>query len=62
VDGVLYDRAGRLLHVDLKGDCPAAQFDDLLRAWGWPATLVVFQLAREAIFLDEREFRRHAVR
>lgn len=60
VDGVLYDRAGRLLHVDLKGDCPADQFDNLLRACGWPTIAVIFQLAREAVFLDEQEFRRYA--
>jgi len=59
VDGVLYDRAGRLLHVDLKGDCPEDKFDELLGSFGWPTVAFIFQLAREAVFLEEREFRRH---
>jgi hypothetical protein len=60
VDGNLFDRSGRLLFVDLKGTCPGAQFDQLLAAFGWPATAVMFQLLREAVFLDEAEFRRFA--
>lgn len=60
LDGVLYDRDGRLLYVDLKGACTAPQFNRLLEALGWPATPVMFQLAREAAFLSEAEFRRYA--
>jgi hypothetical protein len=60
VDGNLFDRDGRLLFVDLKGSCPPEQFDQLLAAFGWPATPVMFQLLREAVFLDEAEFRRFA--
>jgi hypothetical protein len=60
VDGNLYDRNGRLLFVDLKGNCPREAFDRLLTALGWPATAVMFQLTREAVFLDEAEFRRFA--
>ena len=61
VDGNLYDRAGSLLFVDLKGTCPAEEFDRLLAALGWPASKLMFQLVREAVFLDETEFRRHAL-
>ncbi len=60
VDGNLYDRNDRLLFVDLKGTCPAEQFERLLSALGWPETKVMFQLTREALFLDEAEFRRYA--
>jgi hypothetical protein len=60
VDGNLFDRNGRVLFVDLKGSCPGDQFDRLLSALGWPATPLVFQLVREAVFLDEAEFRRYA--
>jgi hypothetical protein len=60
LDGVLYDRNERLLYVDLKGACTAAAFDRLLGALGWPETPVMFQLAREAVFLGEAEFRRYA--
>ncbi len=60
VDGQLTDRDGRLLFVELKGDCPANQFDQLLAAFGWPATPLIFQLTRHAVFLDEADFRRFA--
>jgi hypothetical protein len=60
LDGVLYDRDGRLLYVDLKGTCAAEPFERLLRALGWPSTPVMFQLARQAAFLGEAEFRRYA--
>jgi hypothetical protein len=60
VDGNLYDRNERLLFVDLKGTCPSDQFDRLLSAVGWPRTRIMFQLTREAVFLDENEFRRVA--
>lgn len=60
LDGNLYDRDGRLLFVDLKGNCPREAFDLFLTALGWPATQVMFQLTREAVFLDEAEFRSFA--
>jgi len=60
VDGNLYDRDDRLIFVDLKGSCPAEEFDHLLRCLGWPETPVVFQLVREAVWFDEAEFRRWA--
>jgi len=60
VDGNLFDRNSRLLFVDLKGSCPSEQFDRLLSALGWPATPLMFQLVREAVFLGEAEFRRYA--
>ncbi len=60
VDGNLYDRDGRLLFVDLKGSCPPDAFERLLQALGWPQTAVMFQLTREALFVDEGEFRRLA--
>lgn len=58
LDGVLFDRAGELVYVELKGTCPSARFDELLTTLGWPQVQFVFQLAREALFLDEAEFRR----
>jgi hypothetical protein len=60
VDGNLYDRDGRLLYVEVKGSCPAAAFDQLLRAVGWPDVPLVFQLVREAVYLDEAGFRSYA--
>ena len=60
VDGNLYDRDGRLVYVEAKGSCPAEAFDQLLRAVGWPDVPLVFQLIREAVYLDETAFRRYA--
>lgn len=60
VDGNAAERDGRLLLVDLKGSCPAAEFDRLLAAFGWPDQPVMMQLVRAAVFLDEATFRRHA--
>jgi hypothetical protein len=60
VEGQLTDRAERLLFVQLKGSCPAEVLDNLLSACGWPETSVMFQLVRQAVFLDESTFRRQA--
>ncbi len=60
IDGNLYDRNERLLYVDVKGNCPCEQFDQLLAAFGWPQVPLMFQLVREAVLLDETEFRRWA--
>jgi hypothetical protein len=57
VDGNLYDRAGRLQFVDLKGTCAPERFDELLAALGWPQQQLAFLLTREAIVLDEQSFR-----
>jgi hypothetical protein len=62
VDGNLYDRAGRLLYIDLAGACPAAEFDRLLATFGWPAAEVMFQLKREGVWVDEAAFRGWAAR
>ena len=61
IDGNLFDRDGRLLFVDLKGSCPVEAMNQLLSAFGWPRTKFVFQLTRQAILLDEAEFRRAAL-
>lgn len=60
VDGNLFDKDGRVLLVDMKGSCPPADFDRLLRCFGWPDQQVMMQLVRPAVFLDEAVFRRHA--
>lgn len=60
LDGMLFDRNGRLHSAEVKGNCPETSLDILLSALGWPETDLVFQLTREAIFLDEGEFRRLA--
>jgi hypothetical protein len=60
VDGNISEKDGRVLLADLKGSCPAAEFDQLLEAFGWPQQAMMMQLVRPAVFLDEPTFRRHA--
>ena len=60
VEGNLYDQGDRLAYAELKGNCPEGSFDELLRAFGWPGTPLVFQLPEEGIYLDETGFRRFA--
>ena len=60
VDGNAYEKNGSVLLVDLKGSCPAAEFDRLVEAFGWPEQAMMMQLVRPAVFLDEPTFRRHA--
>jgi hypothetical protein len=60
LDGMIYDRNGRVVHVEVQGTCPLAAFDRLLAALGWPAALVMFELRRAGVILDEAEFRRCA--
>lgn len=57
VDGNLIDRGDVLAYVELKGRCPAAQFDELLHGLGWPESPVLFQLPQRGLFLQETEFR-----
>lgn len=61
VDGNLYDRAGVLMFVDLKGYCPSSRFDELVRVFRGGAPLM-FQLVRHALYVSEVEFRRVAQR
>jgi hypothetical protein len=61
VDGNACEKEGRVLLVDLKGSCPASEFDRLLAAFGWPQQAMIMQLVRAAVFLDEPTFRRHAL-
>lgn len=60
LDGLLTDRAGRLLYVELKGRCPPDVLDRILATFGRPEQGLMFQLVREAVFLDESEFRKYA--
>lgn len=60
IDGTAWDLGGRLLRVDICGTCPAAMFDRLLGACGWPDQQVLVQLVRPAVFLAEVTFRSHA--
>ena len=60
VDGHLFDFAGRLHRVELRGACPAAELDRLMRCVGWPEQPLAFEMVRDGRLVDEAEFRRHA--
>ena len=60
VDGVLYDAAPGLMYVELKGACPAIEFDRLLASLGHDRVPLVFQLVREGRMLDAVAFRHWA--
>jgi carotenoid cleavage dioxygenase-like enzyme len=59
VDGHLFDFDGRLHRMELRGQCPAANFDDLLRCVCWPAQTLAFEMIREGVRVDEQQFRQH---
>ena len=56
LDGVLYDRAGRLQYVELKGTCPPDAFAELLRALDVSRRPIIVQLVRQALYVDAREW------
>lgn len=60
IDGLLYDRGPALAYIELKGTCPPEALDQLLSGIGWPESQLLFQLIREAVLLDEGDFRRVA--
>ena len=58
LDGNLIDRGTALAHVELKGICPGERLDEVLRALGWPAATIAFQLPERGEILSEEAFRR----
>jgi hypothetical protein len=56
--GQLHELDGRLWRLDLRGDCPVAALDDVLRVLDWPQVPLVFQLVRLGLTLQEADFRR----
>ena len=57
VDGNLIDRGDALAYVELKGHCPADQFDQLLGAFGWPQATLAFHLPQRGAMFSEADFR-----
>ncbi|MFM2097159.1 MAG: hypothetical protein RIS70_4283 [Planctomycetota bacterium] len=60
LDGTVNDRDGRLLYVSVRGTCSDQNWERLLHCFGWPTQWLVIQSVREAVFLEEAEFRRWA--
>lgn len=56
LDGVVNDRADRVVSVEVKGTCPRPQFERLLGVFDWPATSLVVQLVQAAVFLEDSEY------
>jgi hypothetical protein len=56
LDGMMYDRNGHLLYVEMKGNCAATCFRSLLAAIGDPGTLFVVQLVHHGLIMDAAEF------
>lgn len=57
LDGNLIDQGPSLAHVELSGVCTPNALDQILTALGWPETKLLFQLARQGVFLNEAQFR-----
>jgi hypothetical protein len=60
VDGHLFDFNGRLHRLELHGECPTTDFDQLLCCVGWPTQPLAFEMVREGVTVGEEEFRRRA--
>jgi hypothetical protein len=60
VNGHLFDFAGRLHRMELRGRCPPEAFDTLLACVGWPAQALAFEMVRAGTTLEETAFRRQA--
>ena len=65
VDGHLFEQnfaSGPRLHrLELHGQCPHAQLEQLLDTVRWPHAKLVFELVVEGVALDDENFRRWAV-
>jgi len=60
VNGNLYERNDCVLFVELKGSCPASEFDQLLACFLQDEKACVVQLMRPAVFVTPEIFRAHA--
>ena len=56
--GQLADQGTRLQSVELRGTIPRDQFEELLNVLRWPNSPLMFQLARQGVFLNWEGFAR----
>ncbi|MEX0792478.1 MAG: hypothetical protein WD045_05045 [Pirellulaceae bacterium] len=54
LDGMLLDRGGKMLSVELKGTAPLECWQQVFKTVGWPEVELMFQLTQEAVWIDER--------
>jgi hypothetical protein len=57
IDGVLFDRQGRVQYAEVRGTCSQGSWEQLLGACGWPSQLLVAELIREGVVVNEPDFR-----
>lgn len=62
LDGNLVDDGEKLLAVEIKANCDLWVFDRFLRALGWPAQSLLFQIVQLGVFVEEVDFRQHFLR
>ena len=58
--GQIHELDERIWRVDLRGECPFATLEEILRMLGWPQMPVVFELVQLGLKLGEDDFRRWA--
>lgn len=58
LDGMLLDRGGKMLSVELKGTAPLDCWEHVFKAVGWPEVELMFQLTQEAVWIDEATLRK----
>ena len=59
LDGMMFDRGGRLQYVEMRGTCTPEAFDRFADIFRIGETQFAIQLMQQAIFLSEDEFRRY---
>jgi len=52
LDGMLYDHAGHIQRVELKGDAPLFVWEQLLAVFGWPQQPLLAHLVDHQCWLD----------
>ncbi|MCA9181239.1 MAG: hypothetical protein KDA51_07290 [Planctomycetales bacterium] len=56
IDGMIYDRAGHVLRVELKGAAPRQAWEQLLSIFGWPKQPLVAQYVNQPRFVELEDF------
>ncbi|MEO8270570.1 MAG: hypothetical protein ABI557_12680 [Aureliella sp.] len=52
IDGMIYDRRGHVLRVELKGDAPRQIWEQLLSVFGWPNQPLIAHCVDQQQFVE----------
>jgi hypothetical protein len=52
LDGMIYDQAGRIQRLEVKGDAPLAVWEELFAVFGWPQQPLLAQLVDHQSWID----------